>query len=452
MNVPLEYLRSKPASELPVLVYIHGGGFIIGRIDEQHNTALMVEQSILDSQPVISASIQYRLGALGYLHTSEPGNANLALNDQRNALLWIQKFIGGFGGNAERVTVFGESAGSISICAHMLSAPPPSGPLFQRAILMSGIIGPVTAPVSDEKASRQYETLLTKLRITERGEAGLRKLRETNIESLVAASSELNDEGSMWLSVQDKDWFGEEAGSITWDKIPELIGKSDWVHDIILGTTSFEGTTMMSRYASISPSAFLSSISSQLGSSAASLISRTYNITPTMDHNLFITSLGRWIGDVIFDVPNHMLAQYLTTHTSKRVYRYIFDVRNPFPNNPFYQQPHHWVDIYFVFKTFQFRFPSPRLKDISTRHTRLWIDIANGKAPWTEYKYTGQGDEIIVVADERDGWVSRSVERVERDLEWGWGRCEDLVESWKMMRGRQFNPLSLETLEGIKKV
>jgi hypothetical protein len=65
----------------------------------------MVEQSILDSQPIISISLQYRLGALGYLLTPEPGNANLAMNDQRNALIWIQKFVEGFGGNHENVTV-----------------------------------------------------------------------------------------------------------------------------------------------------------------------------------------------------------------------------------------------------------------------------------------------------------------------------------------------------------
>ena len=85
---------------------------MLGKIDEQHNTALMVEQSILDDQPVVSASIQYRVGALGYLHTPESGNANLALNDQRNALLWIQKYISGFGGDPDRVTLIGESAGA----------------------------------------------------------------------------------------------------------------------------------------------------------------------------------------------------------------------------------------------------------------------------------------------------------------------------------------------------
>ncbi|KAF7455375.1 PnbA Carboxylesterase type B [Pyrenophora tritici-repentis] len=186
LNIPISCLQSAgSSSKLPVLVYIHGGGFVLGKIDEQHNTAIMVEQSLLDSQPVIGASIQYRLGAFGYLHTPEPGNGNLALNDQRNALLWIQKFIGGFGGDRNRVTVFGESAGSMSICAHMLSSPPPSGSLFQRAILMSGVIGPTTAPILPADANKIYNMFLKSVGIEEKGEAGLKQLRDLEAQKLV---------------------------------------------------------------------------------------------------------------------------------------------------------------------------------------------------------------------------------------------------------------------------
>ena len=242
LNIPLAVLQTPSAEKLPVLVYIHGGGFILGRIDEQHSTALMVSQSILDSQPVVSASIQYRLGALGYLHTSEAGNANLALNDQRNALLWIQKFVGGFGGDKERVTVFGESAGSMSTCAHMLCPAPPSGPLFHRAILMSGVIGPASTPVSVKDAEQRYEAFLSKVGIQERGEAGLQKLREVDLQDIVAASATLGDEGGLWLSVQDQETFGKGAESMTWDKIPALLGACEWVNDIVLGCTSFEAS------------------------------------------------------------------------------------------------------------------------------------------------------------------------------------------------------------------
>jgi carboxylesterase type B len=240
LNIPLAHLHFSPFSfKLPVLVYIHGGGFVLGKIDEQHNTALMVQQSLFEKQPIISASIQYRVGALGYLHTPEPGNANLALHDQRNALEWIQMFIGGFGGDRERVTVFGESAGSKSICAHMLSPPPASGPLFQRVILMSGVIATTTAPMPVEEAEQRYETFLEMLGINERGEEGLKMLREVEVQKIVDVSAELSDSGPMWLSVRDSEWYGD-VGNVTWDRIPELMGKCEWVDEIVLGTTSFE--------------------------------------------------------------------------------------------------------------------------------------------------------------------------------------------------------------------
>ena len=212
---------------------------------------------------------------------------------------------------------------------------------------------------------------------------------------------------------------------------------------------------MMTRFAGVTPSAFLSSIEKQLGSTASSLTSHAYAITPTMDQNLFLTAFMRWIGDVLFDAPTHLLATYLSTKTTKRVYRYIFDVRNPFPNNALYQQPHHWVDIYFVFKAHQFRYPSQRLKEISSQHARLWTEFANGKAPWGEYKYSEdrKGEAVLMIADERAGWVERSTAQVESDLEWGYGRAEELWQSWKEggMEGKTWDALRLECLMGVKR-
>jgi hypothetical protein len=321
INVPLAQLQSTSSPKLPVLVYIHGGGFVLGRIDEQHNTALMVEQSIDDAKPIISASIQYRLGALGYLHTPEqPGNANLALHDQRNALVWLQRFITGFGGDREEVTLFGESGGSISICNQMLFAPPAEGRLFKRVVLMSGVLGPMTAPGTAEDADRVYETFLTKLGIEERGDAGLRALRELDVQKLVDLTAELTNNGFMFRSVQTEEWFGEKGGYVPWDEIPQLIGNCEWVDEIVLGTTGFEvsdfgkvvvgcveltcllqGTTFMARVADITPQIFIEGVAKQLGKEGAQLVCQAYNITPDMDQNLFTTLALRWVGDVVFD-------------------------------------------------------------------------------------------------------------------------------------------------------
>ncbi|OAK98147.1 alpha/beta-hydrolase [Phaeosphaeriaceae sp. SRC1lsM3a] len=451
INVPLNTLQSPPSSvsKLPILVYIHGGGFVLGRIDEQHNTALMVQQSIADAQPVIGISMQYRLGALGYLHPSpDPEHANLALNDQRNALQWIQRFVDGFGGASDNVTLFGESGGAMSICAQMLFPAPASGRLFRRAILMSGVLGPGTAPGTREEADVVYEMFLRKLGIEKRGERGLEEMRKVDLDRIVRATEDFTNEGLLLRTVRTEEWLGEGFEDLSWDIIPEAIGRNEWVEEIVLGLTSFEGTTFMSRVAGISPKEWISSLATQLGQENADLLCKAYNVTPDMDHNLFTTSALRWIGDAIFDAPIHAWSKYLSTHTSKKIYSYVFDVRNPFPSHPLYQLPHHWVDKYFVFKTLQFRFPSQRLKDISTQHARLWIDVANGTAPWSEYKYTGKGDEVIMVADEREGWVERTLEKHEEMMEMTVQRCEMLLESWKGMRGRTFAPLEIDALKG----
>jgi carboxylesterase type B len=165
---------------------------------------------------------------------------NLALHDQRNALLWIQKFIEGFGGDKANVTLFGESAGSISICSQMLFAPPPSGPLFRRVILMSGVLGSSVAPSSAEDANVVYESFLKKLGIEERGESGLAKLRAVDVQEIMKATTAFSDTGAMFRTVQDKDWYGEYDDLVTWEKFPQLIGKCEWVDEIVLGTTAFE--------------------------------------------------------------------------------------------------------------------------------------------------------------------------------------------------------------------
>ncbi|XP_071527813.1 uncharacterized protein [Panulirus ornatus] len=117
-------------SDLPVMVYIHGGGFVEGNM-EAFGPQLLLKKD------VVVVVIQYRLGVLGFLSTEDsvlPGN--LGLKDQTLALRWVQDNIRHLGGSPARVTIFGESAGSASVHYHILS--PHSSGLFSRAILQSG--------------------------------------------------------------------------------------------------------------------------------------------------------------------------------------------------------------------------------------------------------------------------------------------------------------------------
>ncbi|XP_071518499.1 carboxylic ester hydrolase-like isoform X2 [Panulirus ornatus] len=123
--------RIKPKNPLlPVMVFIHGGGYISGSTAEYPPHVLLNEDIIL-------VTIQYRLGVLGFLSTEDkvaPGN--LGLKDQTLALTWVQNNIFKFGGDPLQVTLFGESAGASSVHFQILSHR--SLGLFSRVILQSG--------------------------------------------------------------------------------------------------------------------------------------------------------------------------------------------------------------------------------------------------------------------------------------------------------------------------
>ena len=116
---------------LPVMVYIHGGGYVLG-------TAITSPSDILALQGVVVVIIQYRLGPFGFLTTGDsaaPGNYGML--DQVEALKWVNENIKHFGGNPSMVTIFGQSAGGSSVGLHLLS--PLSRDLFHQAIAESGV-------------------------------------------------------------------------------------------------------------------------------------------------------------------------------------------------------------------------------------------------------------------------------------------------------------------------
>ncbi|AZL05576.1 carboxylesterase family protein [Brevibacterium aurantiacum] len=122
-------------SELPVLVWIHGGAYVAGAGDADiYDPHILVEE-----QNIIVVSVTYRLGVLGFLGTGKPEHSNLGLLDQISALRWVQRNISAFGGDPSNVTIAGQSAGADS-CAHLMIAQATEG-LFHRVILASAPLG-----------------------------------------------------------------------------------------------------------------------------------------------------------------------------------------------------------------------------------------------------------------------------------------------------------------------
>ena len=144
--VPQNILRSTSSSTnltsgAPVLVWIYGGAFIEGDKSAYNPAGLIRASQVNKSQGIIFVSLNYRLGAFGWLagpSLQSEGTANAGLFDQRLALQWVQDNIQKFGGDPNRVTVIGESAGGGSIMHQITAFGGLKGPVpFQQAILQS---------------------------------------------------------------------------------------------------------------------------------------------------------------------------------------------------------------------------------------------------------------------------------------------------------------------------
>ena len=121
---------------LPVMLWLHGGSFYMGAGSQD----IYHGRHLAASGRAIVVTLNYRLGALGFLRLADitdiPATGNEGMLDQIAALHWVRSNISAFGGDPERITLFGESAGAMSISA-LLAVPDCDG-LFQRAIIQSG--------------------------------------------------------------------------------------------------------------------------------------------------------------------------------------------------------------------------------------------------------------------------------------------------------------------------
>lgn len=134
----------------------------------------------------IIQKIFFRLGPLGFLYqANEMVPGNVGLRDQAMALKWVNANIEYFGGNPNSVTIFGESAGSLSVALHLLS--PLSNGLFQRAIIQSGeALNPAWAPISQKNALKYAHLLAKELNCdSEDTEIKLKCMQEKNVDDIL---------------------------------------------------------------------------------------------------------------------------------------------------------------------------------------------------------------------------------------------------------------------------
>lgn len=196
--------KAKKAT-LPVMVWIYGGGYKAGATSEPRQ-----DGQFLAHRNVVVVSMNYRLGIFGFfthpaLSSESPHHAsgNYGLMDQNAALLWVQKNIASFGGDPQNVTIFGESAGSMSVS--LLMASPLSQGRFQKAIGESG--GPFFLGDRDLKTREVQERRDADFAQSAFGASTLDALRRIPASQLLDAATRLPPESSLHFGPDVDGWF-----------------------------------------------------------------------------------------------------------------------------------------------------------------------------------------------------------------------------------------------------
>jgi len=204
----LDVVRPNTDEKLPVVVYFHGGSFIVG---SSHMLMLRGFQ-LTEAMNVVYVSINFRLGALGYLDLrslSDDCVANPAVMDQLLALQWVQENIAAFGGDPDSVTAMGESAGGAAVLTLMTS--PAAEGLFHRAIAQSSPIGMIHSRTQSTWWARE----LVKRMALPRGST-VDALREAQGDDIVRAGQSM-----MWRNGELLHLNSSYAPTVDGDLIPD---------------------------------------------------------------------------------------------------------------------------------------------------------------------------------------------------------------------------------------
>jgi para-nitrobenzyl esterase len=357
----------------PVMVWIHGGALVTGESDDYDATRL-VEQG-----DVILVTINYRLGALGFtahpaLTAESPDHAsgNYGLMDQQEALRWVRRNILLFGGDPFRVTIFGESAGGLSV--HTQLASPGSAGLFQRAIVQSGayqLTQPALATV--ETAGVAFAN---RAGCTDQTAACLRGLTVdqviANQGTGLAVATPVIDNKFLTQSV------GAAFASGDFNRVPVMEGAN---HD---EWRLFVGITELTTGAALSDAAYPAAIAATLGIPAAVVPAfvAQYPLASFPSPSLALGALGT---DGIFDCNARFVEQKLSQFVP--TYGYEFNDQNApqrfLPPVSFSYGAAHASEIQYLF-TLPVTVPAPGLDAAQQQLSKAMISY------WTHFARTGQ--------------------------------------------------------------
>ncbi|ERE78647.1 carboxylesterase 5A-like protein [Cricetulus griseus] len=366
-------------SNLPVMVWIPGGGFETGSASIFDGSALAAYEDVL------IVSIQYRLGIFGFFNTQDQhARGNWAFYDQLAALLWVKENIKFFGGNPDSVTIFGGSAGAISISSLVIS--PLSKGLFHRAIMESGvaIIPSLRSLDVEQKTDMQVIADACGENVSD-SQALLQCLREKSSWELL----NLGKKTKSFTRVVDGSFFPDEPLELlsqkTFKAVPSIIGVNNQecgyilpmrdTPEILLGSNESVALNLIHILLHI-PTQYLHVV-------AKEYFQGKHSLTDIRDTLLDL------FGDVFFVVPGLVTARY-HRDSGAPVYFYEFQHRPQCFENmrPAFVKADHTDEIRFVFggpflnsDIVMFEEATEEEESLSRKMMKYWANFARSGNP-----------------------------------------------------------------------
>jgi len=366
----------------PVMVWIHGGAFTIGS-----GSQALYDGSVLSRRgDVVVVTVNYRLGPLGFLRLADvtggkiPASGNEGMLDQVAALKWVRDNIAEFGGDPANVTIFGESAGGMSV-GTILAMPSARG-LFHKAIPQSGACH-TGAPAA--RANRAAERVLSKFKVNAGDAAALRALTPAQLLTGTLLDDGITPDPELGMAYQPV-----VDGSIVPRAAIEMVADGSAAGVAVMAGSTLDEWKLFSlmdpSLHKLDRAGLAARISSRLrGQAADALIDAYEKARAARGESATPVELFTAIEtDRIFRIPAVRLAQVQRRHDS-RVYSYLFTWPSPFMNGVLGSC--HALELGFVFGTNNipgmaaFAGTGPAAEKLATQMQDAWLSFARSGDP-----------------------------------------------------------------------
>ena len=392
---------------LPVLVWIHGGAFTNGS-----NSVPEYDGSAFARNGIVTVAVNYRLAAEGFLYTGEDP-ANLGLLDQVAALEWVRDNIAAFGGDPQRVTVAGESAGAWSV--NTLLAMPRAAGLFRQAISQSGGAHHWLQPEQGLLVARELAAALG-VPPTRAGFAGLAPDRIALACRDLITEVQTTPDPAKWgdLALTQQPYAPTVDGEVLPRPTLEAIAAGDGADvPLLIGTTAEEARLILVAAGVIDliDDDALAQAAAGYGLPAEAIATYRANRPQAGPGDILSAIVSDWY----FRIPSIRVAEARARHTGD-TWMYRFDWASPVLGSG------HGVDIPFAFDTLASPGLEPRLgadppQAVADTTHRIWVDfVTKGEPGWAAYDTTGRATALISETlrnagdpggDERVWWEGR---------------------------------------------